>query len=128
MGGIEKEMRDAQCRTSLDQIRTHLYMKSTLLTYREWHARHQAANTRSREQICDNDRKIKVFQDKYNTARKALIALWVNDDEIEWAKMKEERTKKNKENSLEVRGRSEGYRKLSWIREGPGESTGMHKG
>jgi hypothetical protein len=152
---IEKQMRDAQCRTSLDQIRTHLYMKSGLLTYKERHARHQAANTRSREQIDENDRKIKIFQDKYNTARGALIALGVNETEIEWkelkdvdlrcmedpekdakraewAKKKEERAKKNKENTLEVPGPGEGYRKLSWIWEGAGRdpdvSTGMHEG
>jgi hypothetical protein len=85
----------------------------------------QAANTRSREQIDENDRKIRVFQDRFNTARKALIALGVEESEIEWkaiadvdlrwmedpekdtkraewAKKREERAKKNKENPLEV--------------------------
>lgn len=50
----------------------------------------------------------------------------------EWAKKKEERAKKNKENTLEVPGPGEGYRKLSWIWEGAGRdpdvSTGMHEG
>jgi hypothetical protein len=50
----------------------------------------------------------------------------------EWAKKREERAKKNKENQLEVLGPGEGYRKLSWIWEGvgrdPDASTGMHEG
>jgi hypothetical protein len=134
-------MRDVQCRTSLDQIRTHLHMKSGLPTYKERHARHQGANTRSRGQIDENDRRTKVFQDKYNTARRALIALGANESEIEWrevkgvglrcmedpgkdakqaewAKGREERARKNMENSLEVPGPGEGYRKLSWIWDG----------
>jgi hypothetical protein len=113
-------------------------MKVGLLTYKECHSQHQAANTRSREQIDENDWKIKVFQDKFNTACKALIVLGVDESEIEWkdiadvdlrcmedpekdakraewAKKREERAKKNKENQLEVPGPGEGYRKLSWI-------------
>ncbi|KIM79948.1 hypothetical protein PILCRDRAFT_49260, partial [Piloderma croceum F 1598] len=86
---IEKQMWDAQCRTSLGQIRTHLHMKSGLLTYKERHARHQGANTRSREQINENDRKIKVLQDKYNTARRALIVLLGSESDIEWREVKD---------------------------------------
>ncbi|KIM76675.1 hypothetical protein PILCRDRAFT_34464, partial [Piloderma croceum F 1598] len=69
---IERMMRDAQCRVSLGHIRTHLYMKSGLTTYKQCHARHQKGNTRARKTIDDNDAKIKVFQDRYNTARNAL--------------------------------------------------------
>lgn len=153
---IERQMRDAQCRGALDHIRTHLYMKSGLMTYKQRHARHQKANTRTRQTINDNDMKIKIFQDKYNTARKALIALGANEDELVWREVKdadlrcledeemnakreearrkraEKQTNKNKENSLVGPGVGEGHRKLSWIWEGagtdPDTSTGLHEG
>ena len=38
---IERQLRDAQCQTSLDNIRTHLYVKSGLMTYKERHVRHR---------------------------------------------------------------------------------------
>jgi hypothetical protein len=153
---IERKMRDAQCRVSLDRIRTHLYMKSGLTTYKQRHARHQKGNTRARKTIDDNDVKIKIFQDKYNTARKALISLGANEVEMEWKEVKdtdlrcledeelnekrEERRrkqaekllKKSKENALSGPGPGEGHRKISWIWEGTGRdpdtSTGLNEG
>jgi hypothetical protein len=153
---IERKMRDAQCRTSLDRIRTHLYMKSGLTSYKQRHARHQKGNTRTRKTIDDNDMKIKMFQEKYNTARKALIALGANEAEMEWkevrdadlrcledaemdAKREERRqrqaeklAKNAKENALSGPGPGESRRKLSWIWEGAGRdpdtSTGLHEG
>ena len=38
----------------------------------------------------------------------------------EWAREREERAKKNEENTLEVLGPGEGYQKLFWIWEGAG--------
>src|SRR6202044_661122 len=64
-------------------------MKSGLTTYKQRHARHQKGNTRTRKVIDDNDIKIKVFQDKYNTARKALIALGANEAEMEWKEVRD---------------------------------------
>lgn len=153
---IERMMRDAQCRVSLGHIRTHLYMKSGLTTYKQRYARHQKGNTRARKTIDDNDAKIKVFQDRYNTARNALIALGANEDELEWKEVKdadlrcledeemderrEERRKKQaeklakkaKDNALTGPGPGEGHRKLSWIWEGAGRdpdtSTGLNEG
>jgi hypothetical protein len=111
---------------------------------------------RTRKVIDDNDIKIKVFQDKYNTARKALIELGANKVEMEWKEVRdanlrcledeevdvkrEERRKrqaermlkKGKENTLSGPGPGEGHRKISWIWEGPGgdpdTSTGLHEG
>jgi hypothetical protein len=131
-------------------------MKSGLTTYKQRHARHQKGNTRTRKVIDDNDIKIKVFQDKYNTARKALIALGANETEMEWkevrdadlrcledeevdAKREERRkkqaeklSKKGKENASSGPGPGEGHRKISWIWEGagrdPNTSTGLHEG
>jgi hypothetical protein len=156
LADIENSMRDAQCRTSLDQIRTQLYIKSRLLTYKDRHVRHQGSSTRTRSVIDQNDIKIKVLRDKYNTARTALIALaggsvegleWremteadircLEDPEEDkkreqWARNRIERQKKNAESGLEVPGPGEGHRKLSWIWEGAGRdpdaSTGLHEG
>lgn len=153
---IEKQMRHAQCLTALNLIRTHLHIKSALLTYKERHSRHQGMNTRSRDGINANELKIKVWQDKYNTARSALIALGVEGSDLEWReltdadlrcmedpekdakraewakKKNERRQKKTMENSLEVPGPGEGFRRLSWIWEGAGRdpdaSSGIHEG
>jgi len=131
-------------------------MKSGLTTYKQRHARHQKGNTRTRKVIDDNDIKIKVFQDKYNTARRALIAFGANEAEMEWkeirdadlrcledeevdAKREERRkrqaeklSKKGKENALSSLGPGEGHRKILWIWEGagrdPNTSTGLHEG
>ena len=84
---IEQKMRDAQCRSSLDSIRTHLYIKSSLWTFKARNARAQRQNTRARTTINQNDAKIKVFQDKYNAARKALIALGADEAMLEWRKL-----------------------------------------
>jgi hypothetical protein len=76
-------------RISLDQIRTHLYIKSGLTTYKQRHARHQKGNTRACKTIDVNDVKIKIFQDKYNMARKVLISLGANKAEMEWKQVKD---------------------------------------
>jgi hypothetical protein len=153
---IEMKMRDAQCRISLDHIQMHLYMESGLTTYKQRHAQHQKENTRARKTIDDNDAKIRIFQDKYNTARKALIALGANEVEMEWRDIKdadlrcleddemnekhdarsekqaEKQVKKGKGNTLSGPGTGEGRRKLLWIWEGAGRDldtlTGLHEG
>lgn len=152
---IERKMRDAQCRVALDRIRTHLFMKSALTTFKQRHTRGQRDNTRSRKVIGDNDYKIRLFRDKFNTARKALIALGGNPDEMEWKEIKEEDLRcledeemtekkeaqrerlakkfsgKGKTNA-ENRALGEGRRVLSWIWMGagtnPDSSTELHEG
>lgn len=153
---IERDMRDAQCRTALDHVRTQLYIKSRLLTYKDRHVRHQGASTRTRSIIDERDIKIKILRDKYNRAREALVVLadadaadveWVEMTEADmrcledpeedkkreqWAANRLAKQKKNKESELEVPGPGEGHRKVSWIWEGAGRdpdtSTGMHEG
>ena len=152
---VERKLRDAQCRTSLDNIRTHLYMKSGLMTYKQRHVRHHGASTRTRTTIDANDMKIKIYQSRYNTARKALIALGADPENMEWREVKDadlrcledpeqdakremwarnrlERQKQNQESRLEIPGPGEGHRILSWIWEGagrdPDSSTGLHEG
>jgi hypothetical protein len=101
--------------------------------------------------------KIKVFQDKYNTARKVLITLGVSEADMEWKEIKhtdlpwcleddemnekcEERRKKLAEklaskangNAFSGPGPGEGHRVLSWIWEGarryPDMSMGLNEG
>ena len=86
---IERKMRDAQCRSSLDHIRTLLYIKSSLRIYKTRNARAQKQNTRARATLGQNDAKIKVFQDKYNMARAALIALGADEAMLEWKKVED---------------------------------------
>ncbi|KAJ7111422.1 hypothetical protein C8R44DRAFT_566275, partial [Mycena epipterygia] len=45
---IEDNVRDAQCGIALIRLRSQLYIKSRLLTYKKDHSRNQGANTRSR--------------------------------------------------------------------------------
>lgn len=149
LGEIEKQMRDAQCRTSLDYVRSHLHIQSGLWTYKQRHSRHQGATTRSLEDLAVNNRKIAVFQDKYNTAREAIIALdsTLDPDQLQWKKLnnndlrclqdpeltakrieKEKKRKEKKRRNLEdtVVERAdhpvlgEGARRISWIWEGAG--------
>jgi hypothetical protein len=58
-------------------------MKAGILACKVRHVQRQAARTRSREQIDANDQKINVFRDKFNTACKALIALGMDESEID---------------------------------------------
>jgi len=89
-----------------------------------------------------NDMKIKVFQVRYNTVWKALIALGADTGEIEWREVKDADLGVLKILSRMLRGRcghviarrnrsrtwrvdwssrlGEGHSKLSWIREGAG--------
>lgn len=152
---IERQMRDAQCRVALDRIRTHLFIKSALTTFKQRHTRGQRDNTRSRKTISDNDHRIKIFRDKFNTARAALVALGANPDEMEWREIKdadlrcledEEMTEKKEaqrarlakkfsgraKSNAENRALGEGHRVLSWIWLGagmnPDSSTELHEG
>lgn len=52
---IERQMRDTQCRVALDQIRTHLFIKLALTTFKQQHTQGQKNNTCSQKTISDND-------------------------------------------------------------------------
>ena len=102
-----------------------------------------------------NDIKIKVFQARYNTAQKVLIALGAYAREIVWRSVKDadlqclkdseqdakremwacnylDEQKQNLESRLEVPGLGEGHCKLWWIWEDSGRapdmSSGLHDG
>lgn len=152
---IEAQMREAQCHNTLDAFRTHLYIKSALLTYKERNVRHQGMSTRARSIIDLNEIKIKILRDRYNIARAALISLkgeenvqwrFIADEDVrcledrevderrqQWALQREKRQNKNLENSIEgAAAPGEGFRKVSWIWESTGPDAaltpGLHEG
>ncbi|KAJ7434219.1 hypothetical protein B0H11DRAFT_2258641 [Mycena galericulata] len=81
--GMETRLRDAQCRSALEQIRSLLHCKSRFRTYKGGQARHQGATTRSRNLMAANDAKIRFQGEKYVAAWKAKRAL-VGDAEVGW--------------------------------------------
>lgn len=87
---MEATLREAQCRTSLEQLRTQLHIKSRLLTYKGRNVRNQAPNTRARALIDRNDAKIKAHVLKYREAREALRRLQgVPENEFSWRKLED---------------------------------------
>ncbi|KAJ7839295.1 hypothetical protein B0H13DRAFT_2239609 [Mycena leptocephala] len=88
---IEDLFRDAQCGTSLVQLRSQLHVKARLLNYKKLHARHQGANTRARTIVFRNESKIRLQSEKYQMAWKAKVALGGGDEgSVGWRKLRKE--------------------------------------
>ncbi|KAJ6454059.1 hypothetical protein C8R47DRAFT_1181216 [Mycena vitilis] len=134
LADIEEMMRDAQCRESL----------SRFLLYKEIHARHQGANTRSRSII-------RLHSEKYQTAWEAIRRLLPDNDpakvgwhqlsaddircmeDVEDLEKKAERAKRQKEGRKRKRDelRDAGEQVASSDEdesEGEGDKTGAEKG
>ncbi|KAF7327504.1 CxC2 domain-containing protein [Mycena kentingensis (nom. inval.)] len=77
---LERQLRDAQCRSALAALRLQLHVKQRLLSYKRHHSRHQGANTRSRALVLRNENKILRHADKYQSARRANVAIESGDD------------------------------------------------
>ncbi|KAL1741828.1 hypothetical protein HDZ31DRAFT_66538 [Schizophyllum fasciatum] len=75
VAGMEARLRNAQCRSSLETVRTLLLAKSRELRFKNTNVRHQGASTRARALIDGYDEKIRAAAHKYNFARAALLAL-----------------------------------------------------
>ncbi|KAJ7430256.1 hypothetical protein B0H11DRAFT_2263932 [Mycena galericulata] len=84
--GIETRLRDAQCRSSLDQIRNALHVKSRFRTYKGGQVRHQGATTRARGLMNRNDTKIRIHAEKYIAAREAKRRL-VGEANVGWRRL-----------------------------------------
>ncbi|KAL1724984.1 hypothetical protein EV714DRAFT_277963 [Schizophyllum commune] len=85
LADLEKRLREAQCRTSLDDLRNLLIVKSRLLTYKNLNARNQGPTTRARETLGQNDEKIRRHARKYIAAHAALVKLAGGDSsKVEW--------------------------------------------
>ncbi|KAL0573342.1 hypothetical protein V5O48_008620, partial [Marasmius crinis-equi] len=69
---METDYRRAQLRSSLEGIRTHLFVQTRLYSQKSIHIRHQKANTRARAIIDRNRRKIDELQQKYSAGWAAL--------------------------------------------------------
>lgn len=72
---METEYRRAQLRSSLDGIRTLLFVRTRLHTQRTLHIRNQQASTRARQVLARNDRKLDPFKVKYRAAWSAVKEL-----------------------------------------------------
>lgn len=143
LADIEAQLRDAQCRTSLDQLRTELYMKSRLFNHKKANVRHQGANTRAQAVLKERDVKIAIVRDRYNTARAALIALSaVTGQDYGWREItqsdirfledpekvqrdEERAAKRAEKNGTKTKKQTsgEGHRRISWIWEGAGRDA-----
>jgi hypothetical protein len=155
VANMETALREGQCRTSLEQIRTQLHIKSRLLTYKGRNVCHQGPNTRARVLIDRNDSKIKLNVLKYGEARVALLKLeGVAEDVFVWRKLEDkdihcmedaeqlendERRVRAKENRKHVgqtmhegSAMSECHRTISWLfldtETGGGSLKGVYKG
>ncbi|KAJ8487283.1 hypothetical protein ONZ45_g14392 [Pleurotus djamor] len=87
VGSIEREFRDAECQSALNEIRNNLLIKSRLLGYKDRNARHQTANTRTRTLISRNEAKIKQQSAKYQNAWTKLSALVEEGRPMKWKKL-----------------------------------------
>lgn len=83
---IEEDLREAQLRTSLQNLRTHLHMKSRLLTYRKTNVKAQGMVTKSQSVLNRNQRQICLDTTKYQDAWTALRKLR-GKDKISWRKL-----------------------------------------
>jgi hypothetical protein len=83
---IELRLRDAQCRSALDQIRNYLHVKSRFRTYKGGQVRHQGATTRARGLMDRNDEQIRMQAEKYIAAWEAKRAL-VGEAQVKWHRL-----------------------------------------
>ncbi|KAJ7193950.1 hypothetical protein GGX14DRAFT_378391, partial [Mycena pura] len=94
MSGIwemEKQLREAQCRSALILLRNQLHVKSRLLLYKEIHSRHQGMNTRSRTIVARNESKIRLHSEKYQAAWRALLAFADGvESRVGWDRLRKE--------------------------------------
>ncbi|KAJ3831013.1 hypothetical protein F5878DRAFT_549977 [Lentinula raphanica] len=72
---IEEQLREAQLRAALNNLRNHLHMKFRLLTYRKTNVKAQGMITKSQALLKRNQRQIECDTRKYRAAWKALEEL-----------------------------------------------------
>jgi hypothetical protein len=87
---IEQQLREAQCRSSLEQLQTQLHIKSRFRIYKERNIRHQGPNTCTHGLLDRNNVKIGLHWDKYRAARQALTHLPNGTEAVKrWHKLKD---------------------------------------
>ena len=118
---LERQLREAQCSSSLEHLRNQLFIKTRFLIHKGLHIRHQAATTRARALLNRNERKIRLHATKYRDARAALLRTHGDDvSSFEWEELKQEDIRCMEDpDALEKRAVNatlgESRRKLSWI-------------
>ena len=138
---LEKQLREAQCSSSLERLRNQLFIKTRFLIHKGLHLRHQAATTRARALLDRNERKIRLHAAKYRDARAALLRYHGDDESnFEWEELKQEDIRCMEDpDALEKRAMKatkptlgESKRKLSWIwmaaAQGANSDSRMHDG
>lgn len=83
---MEEDLRNAQLCASLQNLQTHLHMKSWLLTYRKSNVKAQGMVTKSQSVLNRNQRQIKLDTTKYQEAWAALRKLQ-GKDQIGWKRL-----------------------------------------
>jgi hypothetical protein len=83
---IETRLQDAQCRSTLDELRNLLHIKSRFSTYKGGNARHLGATTRTRNLMNRNDQKIRIYGEKYVAAWEAKRRL-IADENVGWHRL-----------------------------------------
>lgn len=126
LGDMEADLRDAQCRDALQELRNQLHVKQRLYTYKKLHVRHQGASTRARTDLATQDVRINSAAEKYRRARRALLSLRGHGEwETEFCVLEDKDIRNVQEDDPEAvrarrrrekdTGESEGRRVVSWI-------------
>ena len=110
---IEQQIREAQCRSSLERLCTQLHIKSWLRIYKEHNVRYQGPNTHARRLLDRNDIKIGLQRDKYRAARQALIHLPDGDEAAKhWHKLEDRDLRCMEEKDMTLQEKEKEERRL----------------
>lgn len=88
LASYEEQLREAQLRAALQNLRTHLHMKSRLLTYRTSNVKAQGMVVKSQSVFQRNQRQIDLDMAKYQDAWVAMKKLR-GKDSVGWKKLKQ---------------------------------------
>ncbi|KAG1790740.1 hypothetical protein EV424DRAFT_1476101 [Suillus variegatus] len=80
----EWDLRHAQALDALNEVRSHLRLRSHMYIYKDRHVRGQAASTRAQALIEGVEMRKRASVDKYRRARNALLALGYRLDKSGW--------------------------------------------
>ncbi|KDN36644.1 hypothetical protein RSAG8_10686, partial [Rhizoctonia solani AG-8 WAC10335] len=78
---LERELRRAMCRESLETVKRLLGAKAAAKRFKEQNIRGQVANTRANVALKDHDTKIRGAQWRYNNSYTALVQLGVSESD-----------------------------------------------
>ncbi|KAG1769718.1 hypothetical protein EV702DRAFT_1181707 [Suillus placidus] len=112
----EWEIRWAQAHDALNELRSHLRLRSHMYKFKDKHLRGQAASTRAHNLIASIEAKKDAAMDKYKRAHRALGSLSSRVDKMGW----EDTLRPLKHEDVRsmgdfAGGRSQGTGTISWI-------------